>query len=216
VLIIGVTLVVLTALPVAWVHLDAAGHMLNEADLAGGKGVHEDVAMVLGAQVEPDRVTPRPYLRGRLDTAVELYRDGNVRVILVSGDGDGTSGNETQVMTRYLISHGVDSTRIVADPYGLDTYDSCRRARDVFGLRRLLVVTQPYHLPRAVTLCRSMGIDATGVGARCDGCELGQLAYNATRDYFAASKAALDLMRGRPPAVTSPPSSAITQALAAS
>jgi vancomycin permeability regulator SanA len=118
-------------------------------------------------------------------------------------------------MTRYLVAHGVDPARIVTDPYGLDTYDSCRRAHDVYGLRRMLVVTQPYHLPRAVALCRSMGIDATGVGARCDGCDLFQLAYNATRDYFAASKAALDLIRGRPPAMTSPPSTAITQALAA-
>jgi vancomycin permeability regulator SanA len=214
-LIVGAALVVLSALPFAWVHIDAAGPMLNESDLAGGKGLHEDVAMVLGAQVEPDGVTPRPYLKGRLDTAAQLYRDGNVRVILVSGDGDGTSGDETQVMTRYLVAHGVDPARIVTDPYGLDTYDSCRRAHDVYGLRRMLVVTQPYHLPRAVALCRSMGIDATGVGARCDGCDLFQLAYNATRDYFAASKAALDLIRGRPPAMTSPPSTAITQALAA-
>jgi vancomycin permeability regulator SanA len=214
-LIVVGALVVLSALPFAWVHIEAAGHLLNESDLAGGQGLHEDVVMVLGAQVEPDRVTPRPYLKGRLDTAAQLYRDGNVKVILVSGDGAGTSGDETQVMTHYLVAHGIPAARVVADPYGLDTYDSCRRAYDVFGLRRMLVVTQPYHLPRAVTLCRSMGIDATGVGARCDGCDLPELAYNATRDYFADSKAVLDRLRGRPPAVTSPPSTAVAQALAA-
>jgi vancomycin permeability regulator SanA len=215
VLVVAVAALVITAIPYAWVRSAAAGHMLNESDLAGGKGPHLDVVLVLGAQVEPDRDNPRPYLRGRLDTAIQLYRDGNAKVILVSGDGDGTSGNETQVMTRYLVSHGVDPARIVADPYGLDTYDSCRRARDVYGLRRVFVDTQPYHLPRAVTLCRQMGIDATGVGARCDGCDLATLGFNALRDYLASSKAALDVLRGRPPAVTSKPSDAIPQALAA-
>ena len=85
------------------------------------------------------------------------------------------------------------------------------------GIRTLVLEREHahYHLPRAVTLCRQMGIDATGVGARCDGCDLATLGFNALRDYLASSKAALDVLRGRPPAVRSRPSDAIGQALAA-
>ena len=216
VMIAGLTLVVLAGIPYGWIRFTASGHLYNEADLAGGQGPRADVVMVLGGQVEPDRISPRPYLRGRLDTAAQLVRDGSARVVLVSGDGNGSSGDEPAVMADYLRRHGVDPLKIVPDRYGLDTYDSCRRARDVFGLRRLLVVTQPYHLARAVALCRQLGIDADGVGARCEACLSPQLVYNAVRDYFASAKAALDVISGRDPAVVSPPSDAIARALAAS
>jgi vancomycin permeability regulator SanA len=212
---VAVAIVVMLALyPYAWVRLTATGHLYNEVDLAGGKGPHADVVLVLGAEVAPDRTDPMPYLRGRLDTAAQLYRDGNVAVVLVSGDAGGASGNEPEVMTRYLVALGVDPARIVPDPYGLDTYDSCRRARDVYGLRRLLVVTQPYHLGRAVTLCRELGIDADGVGARCGDCSFPRLLLLCTRDYFASTKAATDVITDRPPAVASPPSNAVAVALA--
>ena len=108
----------------------------------------------------------------------------------------------------------MDPRRIVTDPDGLDTYDSCVRARQVYGVTRALVVTQPYHLARAVALCRRVGIDADGVGARCD-CVPLNVARNAARDYLATSKAAWDLWRGRPPAVGSPPSDEVDRALAA-
>lgn len=170
--------------------------------------------MVLGAQVAPGGAGPLQYLRGRLDTAAALLRAGRARVILVSGDGRGASGDETAVMTAYLTGPaGIPANRVVADPYGLDTYDSCVRARRVFGVTRLLVVTQGYHLPRAVTLCRHAGIDTDGVIARCDRCNPVNLPRNYVRDYFACTKAALDAWRNRKPAVSSPPSDAVRAAL---
>ena len=124
---------------------------------------------------------------------------GRATVVLVSGDGGGASGDEPAVMTTYLAERGVDRRRVVADPFGLDTYDSCARAREVYGVERALIVTQSYHLSRAVTLCRHLGLDVDGVTARCDGCGAALLAEKSIRDYFASGKAAWDAGRGRPP-----------------
>lgn len=218
VLMIGVLgLVLLAGLPFGWTRVAATGHTHDETDVAAGRVPGAPVVIVLGAQVAPGGRAPMPFLRGRLDTAADLLRDGHAEVILVSGDTNGASGDETGVMTSYLIDvKGVEPARVVADPHGLDTYDSCRRAKDVYGVRRALVITQRYHLARAVALCRHVGIDADGVGARCDGCRSLTLVRNSVRDYFACSKAALDALRDRAAVVDSPPSAAVTEALARS
>jgi vancomycin permeability regulator SanA len=205
-----VGLILLAGVPFGWTRMSAGGHLYDERSVTG----ITDVALVLGAQVSPDGTQPLPFLRGRLDTAADLVRSGRARVILVSGDGMRSDGNETSVMTSYLIDVGISPDRIVADPSGLDTYDSCRRARQVYGVTRALVVTQPYHLARAVALCQTQGIEAVGVRARCDGCNPLNLARNAGRDYFACTKAALDAWRDRDSVVQSPPSDAIARALA--
>ncbi|HEY7225417.1 MAG TPA: YdcF family protein [Micromonosporaceae bacterium] len=210
---IAVAAVVAAGVPVFWAQARATGHVYSESDLAGGSGPQADVVIVLGAQIAPGGTQPMPFLQGRLDTAATLLATGHGKVVLVSGDASGGSGDETAVMTDYLVNAGVDPARVVADPYGLDTYDTCVRARQVYGVRRALVVTQSYHVARAVTLCRHAGIDADGIVARCDGCQVQTVAANAVREYFACSKAAWDAWRDRPPAVTSPPSSEIADAL---
>src|SRR5258706_5761435 len=155
-----------------------------------------------------------PFLRGRLDTAALAVTSGHAKVILVSGDASGGSGNEPAVMRSYLSgSAKIDPSRVLADPSGLDTYDSCLRARQVYGVTKALVVTQAYHVARAVTLCRHAGIDADGIGARCDACSL-NLVRNAVRDYFACAKAAWDTYRDRSGAVQSPPTSEVSDAVA--
>ena len=121
------------------------------------------VALVLGAQIYPDG-TPSTYLKGRLDTAKRLYDAGKVRAILVSGDNSDRYYNEPDGMRNYLIRKGVPADKVIADYAGFDTYDSCVRAQRIFGVDRLTVVTQGYHLPRALTTCRLVGIDADGVG----------------------------------------------------
>lgn len=207
---VGIPAVVLLAVaagPWVWTELGARGH---EHDEAGAPAA--DVTIVLGTGVEADG-RPSPRLTGRLETAAELVRSGRTRVVLVSGDGAGESGDETGTMTAYLVSLGVDPRLIVADPHGLDTYDSCVRARDVYGVDRALIVTQDYHLSRAVTLCRGVGVAAEGVAARCPGCGTAFLAGKAARDVFASVKAAWDSVRGRPPAVTSAPDPAVAESL---
>ena len=205
----GVVLILLVSAPWIWTTTAAAGHLHHVADAPAA-----DVVIVLGTTVGPGG-QPEARLAGRLQTAADLVRAGRARVVLVSGDGGGDSGDEPAAMTAYLTGRlGVDPARVVADPDGLDTYDSCVRAHDVYGVQRALIVTQSYHLSRAVTLCRSLGLDVDGVRARCDGCGTALLAEKAVRDYFASGKAAWDAVRKRPPAVISPPNSAIQDALA--
>lgn len=121
------------------------------------------VALVLGAQIYPDG-TPSPFLKGRLDLAVQLYEQGKVRAILVSGDNGIDHYNEPEGMRSYLVRAGVPEDKVVTDHAGFDTYDSCVRAKRVFGVESLTVVSQEYHVPRAVVTCSMVGVDAVGVG----------------------------------------------------
>src|SRR5262245_12907987 len=117
------------AIPYLSARVIASGHLYDEADMAAADAPRADLVLVLGAEVERGDTGPKAFLRGRLDTAGQLLRDGYGKVLLVSGDGSGNSGNETGVMTAYLTgTWGVAADQIVADPYGLDTYDSCLRA----------------------------------------------------------------------------------------
>ncbi|MFE0750945.1 vancomycin high temperature exclusion protein [Gordonia sp. NPDC058843] len=145
--------------------------------------------LVLGSLVHDDG-SPGDYVRGRLDTALELYRSGGVGRIINSGNGSDEAGNEPAVMRSYLEERGVPSRVIADDPAGLDTAASCRRARTVFGVDEVVVVTQGFHLRRAVALCRHRGVDARGVAAGCD-CPAWTLARNHVRETVFAGPRAL-------------------------
>ncbi len=119
--------------------------------------------VVLGARVTPQK-TPSPILRDRLDTAIELYNDNVSKKILVSGDHQTPYYNEVGVMKAYLIDKGVDEQDIMMDHSGLCTYDSMNNATKKFKLSRFVVVTQAYHLKRAVYIGRSMA-EVYGVNA---------------------------------------------------
>lgn len=120
------------------------------------------VGMVLGARAYPGR--PSRFLAARLDAGVQLLRAGKVDRLLLSGDGGASSHHETAVMRQYLLERGVPAGDILEDPAGLDTYDSCVRARHVYGITGMTVVSQAFHVRRAITICRWVGIDAVGVG----------------------------------------------------
>ncbi|KIA61624.1 hypothetical protein FG87_29815 [Nocardia vulneris] len=150
------------------------------------------VVIVPGAKVAPDG-TPMPYLRGRLDAAIELLRAGKVREILVSGDAAGTSGDEIGAMTRYLAARGVDPAVVRTDGLGLSTRATGERAMRLFGIDRALVVTQYQHVPRAVALCRGAGIDTDGVTAAC-ACRRITKVRNNLREWVAAPKAVAALL----------------------
>jgi vancomycin permeability regulator SanA len=180
---------------VGWVRATASGHTYVDADLA--RVPPAPVALVLGAQVYPSG-TPSPFLAGRLDLAKRLYDAGLVKVILVSGDNGAREYNEPDAMRRYLVDAGVPADKVVADYAGFDTYDSCSRAQRIFGVDRLTVVTQGYHLPRAVATCRALGLDADGVG---DESFRGTEAWRrgAIRDQLACVKTVLDVVTQRDP-----------------
>jgi vancomycin permeability regulator SanA len=173
------------------------------------------VALVLGAQVYPDG-TPSPFLAARLEIARRLYESGKVRVILVSGDHMHWEYNEPGVMFRWLLAHGVPTEKIVLDHAGFDTYDSCARAKEVFGVTKLIVVTQMFHLPRAVALCRHFGIDATGVGDETMKQFHGPWLTGASREYGAGVKAAYDVVSGRRPVWLGRPETGVDDALRSS
>lgn len=193
---------------VLWVRVKAAGHLFDDADLAVVPPA--PVALVLGAQVYPGG-RPSPFLAGRLDLVKRLLDAGVTRCLLVSGDSKAVEHDEPQAMRAYLLAAGVPAGRVVVDPAGFDTYDSCARASRVYGVHRLLVVTQAYHLPRAVATCRALGLDADGVG---DSSVRGSRAWRrgALRDQVACVKTVLDVLRRRDPEL-GPRETAVERAL---
>ncbi len=122
------------------------------------------VILVLGASVRPDK-QPSDMLRDRLITAAQLYRMGRGKKILVSGDHASPDYDEVSVMARVLEEQGVAPEDIFLDHAGFRTLDSMYRARRVFGVKRALVVSNPFHVPRAVFLGRSVGLEVEGVEA---------------------------------------------------
>ena len=108
--------------------------------------------------------------------------------------------NEPAAMRSWLVERGVPAHKVVPDYAGFDTYDSCARAERIFGVPRATVVTQSFHLPRAVALCRRLGIDANGVGDDSAKRYAQTWWFSSSRENGACVKAALDLLSGRDPA----------------
>ncbi|MDM7829756.1 SanA/YdcF family protein [Cellulomonas edaphi] len=157
------------------------------------------VALVLGAGLRPDG-SPSTYLRRRLDAAVSLYERGAVQVVLVSGDNGTTTHDEPGAMRDYLLQAGIRADRIVLDAAGFDTHDSCVRAHEVFGVRSAVVLTQDYHLPRALFSCAAAGMDVTGAPVSASSVQPRQAVAWRLREIPASYKAAWDALVGRAPA----------------
>lgn len=124
-----------------------------------------DCIIVLGAGVRADG-TPSLMLKDRLDKAVELYEKGVSDKILVSGDHRESNYDEVNTMKNYLIAAGIPSQVIYMDHAGLSTYDSMYRAVNIFGVESAVVITQKYHMYRAVHNAESLGIETYGVSAK--------------------------------------------------
>lgn len=202
----GAGALVSVAVSVAGVRALAAGHLHPEpvAPVA-------PVGLVLGAQVYPDG-TPSSFLAGRLEVARRLLQAGRVEVLLLSGDHAAPEYDEPTAMRDFLLDAGVPADRMVLDPYGLDTYDSCVRAREVYGVQQLLVITSRYHLPRAVGTARALGLDAEGVGDESIRRTSPAWVKGVLREQLACVKTVRDLVVRRTP-VHSPPSAAVRRAL---
>ncbi|WP_431936215.1 SanA/YdcF family protein [Micromonospora sp. RP3T] len=179
---------------VFWTREGADGHIFTAGDVPASP-----IALVLGTRVEPDH-TPSLFLAARLEIAYRLFTAGKVRTILVSGDHASPTYNEPGAMQRWLLDRRVPAKRILLDHAGLDTYDSCARAKRLFGVDEAIVVTQSFHLPRAVTLCRSLGIKANGVGDETARKYGDTWWWSSVREYGACVKAALDVLAARDPA----------------
>ncbi len=157
----------------------------------------QKVALVLGTS--PKLVDGRDnwYFNYRIQAAVELYQQGKVQHIIVSGDNRRHTYNEPDMMAAALVKQGVPANKITADYAGLRTLDSVLRARDIFGQQRYIVVSQSFHNERAVYLARSHGIEAYGYNAR----DVRRYAGLKTqiREYGARVKMFLDLWSNKQP-----------------
>jgi len=122
------------------------------------------VAIVFGAGLWRDG-TPTPVLQDRVQMAANLYFAGKVEKLLMSGDNRFVEYNEPEAMRQFALQLGVPDADIVLDYAGRRTYDTCYRARDIFRVDSVILVTQDFHLPRALFLCNMLGVDAVGVPA---------------------------------------------------
>jgi len=170
--------------------------------LAGDAPAARDCALVLGAGVRDDG-TPSDVLRDRLEEALSLWRAGRVASLLVSGDHRTASYDEPNAMRRYLEARGVPAEAIFMDHAGFDTYSSVWRARHVFGASSVVVVTQRFHLARAVWVARSLGMSAEGSAA--DRHTYRSILWLETREIASRTKAVLDVASRRRPHHTGPP-----------
>ena len=192
---------------VAWLLARGETHA-NVADVAPA-----DVTIVLGASVRPSG-DPSPYLRGRLDLAADLYAAGKTKVLLLSG-ATSDNYNEPEAMRRYMVNErGIPSEHTVLDLNGSDTYSSCLRAKQVFGVNRAIVVSQRYHLNRSVATCQLAGIDAQGLGDTTVGTDTTTWRYGLVREMGGNAKMLWDFTRQRKP-VLGPASDDVSTALAA-
>lgn len=123
-----------------------------------------DCILVLGCQVKADGV-PSHMLEDRLRRGVELYQANAAPKLLMSGDHGQVNYNEVGTMKQYAIDAGIPSSDVFMDHAGFSTYESVYRAKEIFGVQRMIIVTQEYHLPRALYIAEQMGIEAYGVSA---------------------------------------------------
>ena len=147
-----------------------------------------DCILVLGCYVWEDG-TPSPMLQDRLARGVELYKAGAAGKLLMSGDHGRQEYDEVDAMKRYAVEQGVPSEDVFMDHAGFSTYESIYRARDVFQAKKIIIVTQEYHLYRAVYIARQLGLEAYGVAA--EDVSYGGQTFRDLREVLARAK---DLM----------------------
>lgn len=164
----------------------------------------ERVAVVFGARVYTDgRLSAM--LRDRVETAVQLYHAGKVQKLLVSGDNRFEDYDEPSQMMAYAIERGVSPEDVQPDYAGRRTYDTCYRAKTIFQLDSVVLVTQDFHLPRALFTCRSLGVDAVGVSADLQAYSQRSIRWSTVREIPATLVALFDVIRRQPAPVLGEP-----------
>jgi SanA protein len=162
------------------------------------------VAIVFGAGLLRDG-SAGPVLRDRVETAVQLYQRSKVDKLLMSGDNRFVEYNEPEAMRQYALDLGVPEQDIVLDYAGRRTYDTCYRARAIFQVESAILVTQDFHLARAIFLCNWFGVESTGVEANNAYFRKISRLYWNTRELFATTQAAWDVSVTKPlPALGEP------------
>lgn len=143
---------------------DSPEDSATEEEVSELSAIEPECIMVLGASVTADG-RPSSILRDRLDTAIDLYNKGVAPKLLLSGDNGQMVYNEVQGMKNYALEAGVAEEDIFMDHAGFSTYESVYRAKYIFGVDSMVVVTQTYHLYRALYGCNRFGIETAGAAA---------------------------------------------------
>ncbi len=156
---------VMAMVPFIGLRLTTKGDITSVEGAAKRANPKRDVALVLGAGLRPDG-SPSFVLRTRVEAAVDLYKRGLVRKLVMSGDNSLASYDEVSAMKDYSETLGMPRPDVILDFAGFRTLDSCVRIQKVFGQRTMYVVSQRFHLPRAVHLCRWAGVNTIGIVAR--------------------------------------------------
>jgi len=145
-----------------WVRWESGSRVFSRVDTIPER----KVGLVLGTSKRGPKGFANPYFVNRVDAAAQLYRKGKVKRLLVSGDNHSQFYNEPEDLRDALVDRGVPRDAIVLDHAGLRTLDSVVRAKKVFGLREMTVISQDFHIRRALWIARRYGIDAVGFSAR--------------------------------------------------
>ncbi len=182
----------------AWVRSQTAAQIYTGALDAPAS----PVAIVLGAGYWPSgRLSDA--LADRMDTSIALYQAGKVNKLLLSGDNRFADYNEPAAMASYAQTRGVPREDLVLDYAGRRTYDSCYRAATIFGVEQAILVTQAFHLPRALYTCNRLGIETVGVVA--DRHTYVRAAWYQVRELLALTRAWLDVNLFKPVPVLGEP-----------
>ncbi len=154
-----------------------------------------DIGIIFGAGINGDQ--PSKYLKDRLDAGILLYKANRINKILLSGDNGRDEYDELTVMKNYCFNHGVDTTKIFIDYAGFDTYSTMYRAKHIFKIKKATLISQEYHLNRAIYIGRKLGIKSVGYSANSG--EYHGYKYVTFREYGSIFKSFFDVFRNREP-----------------
>ena len=144
-----------------------------------------DCLLVLGAGIINNE-RPTLMLKDRLDKSIELYKKGIAPKIIMSGDHSSVNHNEVIIMKNYAIERGVPSEDIFMDHAGFCTYDSIYRAKEIFGVKNMIIVTQKYHLYRSIFIANFLGVKSYGI--KSDARKYTKMPYHLIREMLARCK----------------------------
>ena len=154
-----------------------------------------DVGIIFGAGINGDQ--PSKYLKDRLDAGILLYKAKRINKILLSGDNGREEYDELTVMKNYCFRNGVDTTKIFIDYAGFDTYSTMYRAKHIFKIKKATLISQEYHLNRAIYIGQKLGIKSVGYSANKG--EYRGYKYVTFREYLSIFKSFFDVLRNREP-----------------
>ena len=187
------TLIILGTLalwgPWTYAILSTSGQRYDGTKVAARDVPARRVAIVFGAHV--NGTDPTPYLRFRVEAAARLYKAGRVSKLLMTGDNSFKNYDEPAVMRQTAVDLGVKPADITVDDAGFSTYDSCYRAKHIFEVDNAILVSQNYHLPRAILACDGVGVKSIGYGA--DAIKPLLVAQYTAREWLSTDKIVLQL-----------------------